>query len=259
MLLNQCPECETAFRLTLDDLAKAGGQVQCGHCRNIFNAIEHGTQEHEQGNGKLPGEEPAVLTTDPAAVAGLTDAGVEAPRQVNVESVPGKISAVEIARRLAALFNLQRARLLTGLLAMLFVVQLAMIFSETLLSNSLIRSWLGGVCQVFPCEIPAFVDLDALIIKQSAMISLDSAQQRLLTARLYNGGGIEQRLPSLQLELIDDRGVQVARRVFLPGEYLKAKSERIVIGAGDSLQVSLPIVLEELQPLVTGYRLQLMP
>ena len=91
------------------------------------------------------------------------------------------------------------------------------------------------------------------------MISLDSAQHRLLTARLYNGGGIEQPLPPLQLELVDDLGVQVARRVFLPGEYLKAKSERNVIGAGDSMHVSLPIVLEEIEPLVTGYRLQLMP
>jgi len=259
MLLTQCPECEIAFRLTLDVLAKAGGQAQCGHCRNFFNAIEHGTQEHELADGKLPGKDAAVLNTDPGAAAGLTDIVVEAPQQVNVESAAGENLAAEIARRLAALFNLQRARLLTGLLTMLFVVQLAMIFSETLLSYRIIRSWLGSVCQIFPCEIPVFIDLDALIIKQSAMISLDSAQHRLLTARLYNGGGIEQPLPPLQLELVDGRGVQVARRVFLPGEYLKAKSERYVIGAGNSLHVSLPIVLEEIEPLVTGYRLQLMP
>jgi predicted Zn finger-like uncharacterized protein len=258
MLLTQCPECETAFRLALDDLAKASGQVQCGHCRNIYNVIEHGTQDHEQGDGKLPEEEAAVLNPEPGAAAGLTDIGVEAPQQVNVESATGGNPPAEIARRLAALFNLQRARLLTGLLAMLFVVQLAMIFSETLLSNRIIRSWLGGICQIFPCEISVFIDLDALIIKQSAMISLDPAQYRLLTARLYNGGGIEQPLPGLQLELVDDRGVQVARRVFLPDEYLNARAERNVIGAGDSLQVSLPIVLEELEPLVTGYRLQLM-
>ncbi|MEC8820087.1 MAG: zinc-ribbon domain-containing protein, partial [Pseudomonadota bacterium] len=113
MLLTQCPECETAFRLTLDDLAKAGGQVQCGHCRNIFNAIEHSTQEHEQADGKLPGEDAAVLNTDPGAAAGLTDIGVEAPQQFNVESAAGENLPAEIARRLAALFNLQRARLLT--------------------------------------------------------------------------------------------------------------------------------------------------
>ncbi len=212
MLLTQCPECEIAFRLTLDVLAKAGGQAQCGHCRNFFNAIEHGTQEHELADGKLPGKDAAVLNPDTGAAGGLTDIVVEAPQQVKVESAAGENLAAEIARRLAALFNLQRARLLTGLLTMLFVVQLAMIFSETLLSYRIIRSWLGSVCQIFPCEIPVFIDLDALIIKQSAMISLDSAQHRLLTARLYNGGGIEQPLPPLPLELVDGRGVQVARR-----------------------------------------------
>ena len=52
MLLTQCPACQTAFRLTLDDLAIAAGQVQCGHCQHIFSALEQGAQQSE------PGEEP---------------------------------------------------------------------------------------------------------------------------------------------------------------------------------------------------------
>jgi predicted Zn finger-like uncharacterized protein len=37
-LLTSCPQCHTTFRISEDALRKAGGQVRCGRCSNIFNA-----------------------------------------------------------------------------------------------------------------------------------------------------------------------------------------------------------------------------
>lgn len=42
-LLTRCPNCETQFRVTDEQLGVASGKVRCGNCMKIFNAIEHRT------------------------------------------------------------------------------------------------------------------------------------------------------------------------------------------------------------------------
>jgi len=40
-LQTQCPQCETRFRVTDEQLNIAGGKVRCGNCMHVFNAIDH--------------------------------------------------------------------------------------------------------------------------------------------------------------------------------------------------------------------------
>jgi len=44
-LQTQCPQCETRFRVTDEQLGVAGGKVRCGSCMNVFNALEHRVSE----------------------------------------------------------------------------------------------------------------------------------------------------------------------------------------------------------------------
>lgn len=50
-MFTQCPDCQTIFELGIDDLKAADGQVCCGECDRVFNAIAsltdvpHGTKE----------------------------------------------------------------------------------------------------------------------------------------------------------------------------------------------------------------------
>jgi len=37
----QCPECQTAFRVTVEVLQKAGGRVRCGGCEHAFSALDY--------------------------------------------------------------------------------------------------------------------------------------------------------------------------------------------------------------------------
>ncbi|HVY63204.1 MAG TPA: DUF3426 domain-containing protein [Gammaproteobacteria bacterium] len=39
MLFTRCPECGTTFRVTDEALKKAHGQVRCGRCASVFNAL----------------------------------------------------------------------------------------------------------------------------------------------------------------------------------------------------------------------------
>ena len=38
-MYTQCSKCETIFRLSADVLRAAGGQVRCGRCGEVFNAL----------------------------------------------------------------------------------------------------------------------------------------------------------------------------------------------------------------------------
>ncbi|MDO6441334.1 DUF3426 domain-containing protein [Marinobacter sp. 2_MG-2023] len=40
-LQTQCPKCRTRFRVTDEQLGIAKGKVRCGHCMDVFNAVEH--------------------------------------------------------------------------------------------------------------------------------------------------------------------------------------------------------------------------
>jgi predicted Zn finger-like uncharacterized protein len=40
-LATQCPHCRTTFRVAQDQLKLRAGLVRCGHCKEIFNGIEH--------------------------------------------------------------------------------------------------------------------------------------------------------------------------------------------------------------------------
>ena len=49
MLFTRCPECRTTFRVSDEALKKANGQVRCGRCASVFNAIA------ERVEGEAPG------------------------------------------------------------------------------------------------------------------------------------------------------------------------------------------------------------
>ena len=40
-MFTQCSKCETVFRLSAEVLRAAGGQVRCGKCGEVFNALAH--------------------------------------------------------------------------------------------------------------------------------------------------------------------------------------------------------------------------
>jgi predicted Zn finger-like uncharacterized protein len=56
----QCSKCETVFRLSAEVLRAAGGQVRCGRCGEVFNAL---ARLAEDSSGFASGESPLDLET----------------------------------------------------------------------------------------------------------------------------------------------------------------------------------------------------
>lgn len=42
----RCPECQTTFRITPEQLKARAGKVRCGQCQAVFNALDHLLDEH---------------------------------------------------------------------------------------------------------------------------------------------------------------------------------------------------------------------
>jgi predicted Zn finger-like uncharacterized protein len=94
-VFTQCAKCETVFRLSAEALRAAGGQVRCGRCGEVFNAL---ARLAEDATGFTQGESPLELETRADAIlnSALPVEPVEtAPTPTPVSNAP---PGVEIAQ-----------------------------------------------------------------------------------------------------------------------------------------------------------------
>lgn len=65
-LATSCPSCGTVFRVVQDQLKVSEGWVRCGHCQEVFNALEglFDLTRREPGSTTRPGPDLAVPATD---------------------------------------------------------------------------------------------------------------------------------------------------------------------------------------------------
>jgi predicted Zn finger-like uncharacterized protein len=98
-LATQCPHCHTTFRVAQDQLKLRAGLVRCGHCKEIFNGIEHllpPTAKSQPASAPAPAptppsatppvSTPAPLPVAPPAAAATEIAAEAAPETVIAEA-----------------------------------------------------------------------------------------------------------------------------------------------------------------------------
>ena len=118
MMLTRCPNCATAFRVSLDQITARHGKVRCGHCTTIFNALDTlvdvatGAQSRTQAHDRQPLEHAARrgtrLGAEPNRSAGHRTADID----IGIEPLPdagATGSAEEPDRLLAELGELEPA------------------------------------------------------------------------------------------------------------------------------------------------------
>jgi predicted Zn finger-like uncharacterized protein len=93
-MYTQCPECEVAFRVTVEVLKQAAGKVRCGGCGIAFNALEHLSEEKPK----------ATVRSDPEP--NLPELTPEEPGKLEADTRPKSISAKQSAALLKTLDQL---------------------------------------------------------------------------------------------------------------------------------------------------------
>lgn len=256
-LVTRCPRCKTLFRVMPAQLQARAGQVRCGRCMHVFDGF--GALAMEQANAvsdpvrfepdassttsAAPAAQPAVAHAPQTAAAAARAAFAPAASPAspaNDESIastqPGK-STLERARdvageRIAVPLKEKllrkpspRARQISlcALLALLLCAQLAYAFRSQLAARyPVARSTLESVCALAGCTVSLPQRPDLVKIEASDVHMLDAAKPALiqLTATLRSYASYDLAYPALDLVLTNANEHALARRVFVPEEYL---------------------------------------
>ena len=264
-LYTRCPSCDTTFRVTTQQLQTSGGQVRCGQCETIFDAF-----------ATLTAQEPQLAPQEPAASA------VQPPRQdqsavepsaqpISAEpSIPPKDKPEFIRPDPAASLYEWEFRMpepprrtllwtvLALLLSMALAIQAAYAFrAEIMVLLPQTRSYYMLVCESLGCEIGLPKLSNYLHIEASDLKAVDPSHpneiQLLLSVR--NRAPIELAYPAFELTLTNALEQAVARRVFLPADYLPPTIQAGGLKAGTELPIQLYLDTGTVR--AAGYRLYL--
>jgi len=121
------------------------------------------------------------------------------------------------------------------------------------------RQWLNAACTHAGCTVSLPRVTKALLIEASDLQLLDpSRPERIqLTATLRNHAGHDVAYPALDLVLTNANDHTLARRIFLPAEYLGGRDLRAGIAANAELTVRLALETGNLG--AAGFRLAVLP
>jgi predicted Zn finger-like uncharacterized protein len=239
-MTTRCPACGTAFRVADSQLQARAGQVRCGRCGTLFDAL-------------------AALTTDSARRR--TEAAA-APAAAPAET--GTPSRTSERKREFDFGPQPRGRpnplwwVLSLLLALALAVQVAYHYrGEVAMLLPEAKLLAQRICEELGCEVPLPRRVDLLGI-ESSDLQADSAQPSVmvLTATLRNRAGYIQEFPALELTLTNIQNQTIARRVLTPADYVPRDTRpESGFAAGGEFQLRVYIEAATLTP--TGYRLYL--
>jgi predicted Zn finger-like uncharacterized protein len=122
------------------------------------------------------------------------------------------------------------------------------------------RPALVQMCTWLRCEVPPLQRPSALAIQASDLLILDKAKPHLvqLIVTVQNQSALDVGYPALDLVLNDRFEHAVARRVFLPSEYLRGADTRTAMIAA-SVTTTLRIDLDVSELSAGGFQLLLIP
>ena len=272
----QCPQCNTRFKVSQEQLDAHRGMVRCGRCQTAFNATEYLQDDQPSPQLNLPIALEEIRQTTAETVAELAPATYEessfnrvvlarAERQDKGEPV----EPVTLAQRIAFVNDLDatppehtkkspRWQWAVGCLLLLIVLLAqAVYFFRVELATNLpgLKPAINAYCGLLQCAIPLPQKADLASI-ESSDLEADPAQPNVITlnALLHNRAPYAQAYPNLELTLTDAQDKALARRTFRPVEYLKpGEDEKQGMAANRELSVKLNIDTNDLKP--SGYRL----
>lgn len=222
----QCPDCLTVFSLNTETLAQARGDVVCGHCEAVFDALASICEQ-------LPPEPFQYLPPHmPDQPPRLDLAVYRPPAELPAIDAPASAStdAAEDGGPPAATPRFARPRQRGGrwpwivaslVLLLALGAQVAWAKREALVSDPVVGPWLRQACASLGCQLPLVQDTSRLSLLARDVQAHPSVPGALLiTASLRNDAPFAQPYPVVTIILSDANGQHLAMRRLRPAEYL---------------------------------------
>src|SRR5258708_18566058 len=264
-LYTRCPNCDTTFRVTTQQLQASGGQVRCGNCQKIFDAFATLTAREPQ----LASPEPAIPATQkPRQEQTAVDAKAQpsfAQAPISQKDKPKTVRPEPATSLYEWEFKMPespRRTFLWSILASMLLFVLAAQAAYTFRTELMVlvpqsRGYYMRLCESLGCVIGLPKLSNYLHIEASDLKAADPAHpneiQLLLSVR--NRAPIEMAYPAFELTLTNVLEQSVARRVFLPAEYVPPNAQAGGLKAGTEMPIQLYLDTGALR--AAGYRLYL--
>ena len=289
-MITQCPACATTFRVTSQQLQAQRGMVRCGRCATIFDGFKTLSSLRDVPVATPPPQPvdpaPAVVATPapPAAAAPVSvsesappvvaepsaasDATLPPVEKPPVPETPARRRAAPPPAALEPVMAEPATASRSGVWALgVAVLLLALAAQGVYFYRSEVaayvpeaRPYLNQMCMHLRCAVALPQRPRSISIEASDMQATDPANPGViaLTATLRNHATTALGYPALDVVLTNVREHTVARRVFLPAEYLDAgRDARTGIPPNAEITVKLNIDSGDLG--AAGFRLDLLP
>ena len=291
-MLTRCPDCETTFRVTPEQLKARHGKVRCGECQAVFNALDTLVEDAPVVAPPAIEEVQAVPEAPPAVMAETEEAEPAAepapdvepeaalaaedsvPLEPEPEPAPAHTADLEpepvadehVAETPAAgdewlattaIEARRRWPWALGGAFVLLVLGLEALMhfrTEIAVLQPDMKPVLAGACEFFGCEmrLPRKAELMSI---ETSDLHPETDGKLLLTATLKNRAPFAQEHPHLELTLTDTADKALVRRVLAPVEYTATADRSTGLTPGKELPVELSIDAPGVP--AAGYRLYL--
>lgn len=246
-MYTRCPQCETIFVVSDDQLKARDRLVRCGRCLKIFEAEQY----IHQGGASHASEavsEHVVLSSEPEA-----DTEVITERSPPRQTVTDFADTGELPTLAELLWGEKRSRTrpffwFTASLFLLLILlaQIAWFFATELSRQPQLAPWIDEFCAQTGCVVLPQRDI-GLIELSRARVSPHPKYSNALRVKgsLINRAGFSQEFPLIEVSLSNRRGEIIARRTFSRKYYLTADN------AGETSMlpnVRFPVLIEFINP-----------
>ena len=271
----KCPHCQTEYSIDPEVLEQANNTVACSHCQRIFHATTSSREDKDdlwgfsldelQSHDPQPTEARDLLQeldeiqppADDAPAAAHMNHGIpEDMHRLKAEEVPPEFLNHYLPDK-------KTKSPLWMLLAVLLLIlgaagQLAWAYRDQLMQTPRIAALYRSACDLIGCTLrPASMTSNIRISSHHLRSYNNEKNTYELDARLHNPSNNAEPLPSLELQLLDDRQQVIARRTFSPTQYAYDDRGSTRLEAGANYQIKL--ILVHKGPLYRGYELNLIP
>jgi predicted Zn finger-like uncharacterized protein len=277
-MYTQCSHCGAMYPVDARTLAQARGQVRCGHCGSVFNALERLTDAAPiNPDARVPTHRPADLPPVLNRAPRLSDAD-DPDIDEDIEAGRAEVSAdaavlLKLASERARFSERERAalpprptgsaylgaaqkavepkpsRLLATLfallLALLLALQVAYLYRREWLGEPRLAALVNRALNAVGFTLPPLDEPGSVVLMSRSVDKHPSEPRALLVnLNLSNQAPYPVRYPWIELKMSNLNGQPVAMRRFAPVDYL-AEPERFREGLAAGAVLAVTLELED--------------
>ena len=260
--ITHCPNCETEFFVSDEQLSKHSGKVRCGHCLHVFDAkgneIDSSESEEENGPTELESDDSNTTENSESVVDDSpVDEIISGKSTDLILSEPEDLTDHPIFNKKSKLRKVPTWLLTLFVLILLSVATAQSIyFLRTKIATyyPISKPFLIKACKAFKCTVDLPQNIELIAIDDSD-IQEDADYKSLMrfSSTLINQASFNQQFPNVELTLTDVDDKPQLRRIFKPSEYLPSDIN-ISAGLNPGQEIKIKLAITAGDNVVAGYR-----